>query len=67
MLIPLEVYIDFICPWCYIVKRSLDSAMAKFVERHPEVEFERSWRPFYVAPMLKTCKFNRIFSFNTTS
>jgi predicted DsbA family dithiol-disulfide isomerase len=56
MLIPLEVYIDFICPWCYIVKRSLDSAMAKFIERHPEVEFELSWRPFYVAPMLKTCK-----------
>ncbi|OAA74389.1 DSBA-like thioredoxin domain protein [Akanthomyces lecanii RCEF 1005] len=57
MLIPLEVYIDFICPWCYIEMRSLDAAMTQFVAAHPEVEFEVNWRPFYIAPMLKSsCK-----------
>ncbi|KAM3514826.1 hypothetical protein MY11210_001550 [Beauveria gryllotalpidicola] len=57
MLIPLEVYIDFICPWCYIEMRSLAAAMDRFVARHPEVEFEVDWRPFYVAPMLRaSCK-----------
>lgn len=54
MLIPLEVYIDFICPWCYIEMRSLDAAMTRFVAAHPEVEFEVSWRPFYIAPMLRS-------------
>ncbi len=54
MLIPLEVYIDFICPWCYIETRSLAAAMDRFVARHPEVEFEVHWRPFYVAPMLRS-------------
>lgn len=58
MLIPLEIYIDFLCPWCYIEKRTLESAMANFVERHPEVEFELTWKPFYVAPMLKTRKYH---------
>ncbi|KAM3428245.1 hypothetical protein MY4824_008925 [Beauveria thailandica] len=57
MLIPLEVYIDFICPWCYIEMRSLAAAMDRFVARHPEVEFEVQWRPFYIAPMLRSsCK-----------
>ncbi|XWW98729.1 hypothetical protein V2A60_006731 [Cordyceps javanica] len=54
MLIPVEVYVDFICPWCYIEMRSLEAAMDAFVARHPEVEFEIGWRPFYVAPMLKS-------------
>ncbi|OAA59502.1 DSBA-like thioredoxin domain protein [Cordyceps fumosorosea ARSEF 2679] len=53
MLIPVEVYVDFICPWCYISMRSLEAAMDAFVARHPEVEFEVHWRPFYVAPMLR--------------
>ncbi|KAJ6783732.1 hypothetical protein PWT90_10147 [Aphanocladium album] len=57
MLIPVEVYIDFICPWCYIEMRSLEAAMDKFVLAHPEVEFEVTWRPFYLAPMLRSsCK-----------
>lgn len=57
MLIPLEVYIDFLCPWCYVEMRSLEAAMDAFVALHPEVEFEVNWRPFYIVPMLKTrCK-----------
>lgn len=57
MLIPIEVYIDFICPWCYIEMRSLEAAMDQFVSQHPEVEFEVSWKPFYIAPMMKSsCK-----------
>lgn len=54
MLIPLEVYFDFICPWCYVEMRSLEAAMDQFVTQHPEVEFEVNWRPFYIAPLLKS-------------
>lgn len=53
ILIRIEVHIDTLCPWCYIQKRSLDAAMRKFQDQHPEVEFEVLWRPFYLYPMLE--------------
>lgn len=53
MLVPVEVYVDFVCPWCYLEVRSLAAAMDGFVAAHPEVEFEVRWRPFYVAPLLR--------------
>lgn len=53
MLIPLEVYVDFVCPWCYTQTRSLQDAMDRFVATHPEVEFEVTWKPFYIAPLVK--------------
>lgn len=27
----IEVYFDFICPWCLIGKRSLDTGISRFV------------------------------------
>lgn len=51
MLISMEVYIDYICPWCFIAKRTVESVMDAFVKKHPEVEFEVTWRPFYLDPL----------------
>lgn len=51
VLIPMEIYADFVCPWCFITKRALEKVMAKFTSKHPEVEFEVTWRPYYVNAM----------------
>lgn len=52
VLIRIEVHVDMLCPWCYIAKRSLDAAIKSFQTRHPAVEFEVLWRPFYLYPLL---------------
>ena len=52
ILIKIEVHVDTLCPWCYVEKRSLDAAMRQFQDKHPKVEFEVLWRPFYLYPML---------------
>jgi predicted DsbA family dithiol-disulfide isomerase len=43
--VKIEVWSDIICPWCYIGKRRLESALANF--EHP-VEIE--WRSFQLDP-----------------
>jgi predicted DsbA family dithiol-disulfide isomerase len=43
--VKIEVWSDIICPWCYIGKRRLESALASF--EHP-VEIE--WRSFQLDP-----------------
>jgi len=43
----IEVWSDVVCPWCYIGKRRLESALAKF-EHADEVEVV--WRSFELDP-----------------
>ena len=43
-----EIYADVVCPWCYIGKRRLESALAK----RPGLNVERHWRPFQLRPDL---------------
>jgi predicted DsbA family dithiol-disulfide isomerase len=43
----IEIYSDIACPWCYIGKRRLESALAKF-EHRDEVEIE--WKSFELEP-----------------
>lgn len=50
--IKLDVYADVLCPWCYIEKHTLDSVMDRFRQKHPDVEFQVTWRPFYINPLL---------------
>ena len=43
----IEIWSDIVCPWCYIGKRRLESALAEF--RHRE-ETEVVWRSFELEP-----------------
>ncbi|MCC5964830.1 MAG: DsbA family oxidoreductase [Natronohydrobacter sp.] len=45
-MIPLEIYSDPICPWCYIGKARLDRAL----ESRPDHPFEVRWHPFQLNP-----------------
>ena len=44
--IPIDVVSDTVCPWCYIGKRRLERAMARF----PSKTFEVRWHPFLLNP-----------------
>src|SRR5260370_19983749 len=43
----IEVISDAICPWCWIAKRRLDSAIAALA---PDVSASVIWRPFELNP-----------------
>ena len=40
----LDIVSDVVCPWCYIGKRRLESALALV----PDVPVEVHWRPFFL-------------------
>lgn len=42
----IDVISDTICPWCYIGKRRLESAL----RLRPQMSFEIRWRPFQLDP-----------------
>ena len=39
----IDVFFDFICPWCLIGKRHLESALRMLAATHPEVGFALQW------------------------
>ena len=43
----LEIVSDTICPWCYMGKRRLETALAALGD---EISFELRWRPFELNP-----------------
>lgn len=45
-MIPLDIFSDPICPWCYIGKAYLDKAL----QDRPDHPFEIRWRPFQLNP-----------------
>ncbi|KAG2446597.1 hypothetical protein HYH02_008582 [Chlamydomonas schloesseri] len=45
--INVEVISDTVCPWCFVGKRRLEQAMAKFADR---ADFKVTWRPYQLAP-----------------
>jgi predicted DsbA family dithiol-disulfide isomerase len=47
----IEVYSDVVCPWCFIGKRHLDSALATF-RRASGGEVAVTWRAFQLNPQL---------------
>lgn len=42
----IEVVSDYVCPWCYVGKRRLESAIAQ----RPDLAVEVSWQPFQLSP-----------------
>lgn len=54
LVVPIEVFSDTLCPWCYVEKHSLEAALRRHEARHPDVGFEVVWRSFCPNPLLKT-------------
>jgi predicted DsbA family dithiol-disulfide isomerase len=49
----IDVVSDVVCPWCYIGKRQLESAVQMLAEQHPEIEAPQvRWHPFQLNPDL---------------
>jgi predicted DsbA family dithiol-disulfide isomerase len=45
-----EVWFDFICPWCLIGKRNLDAARALLRSSDPDVELDVRWQGLQLLP-----------------
>jgi len=48
----IEIVSDTVCPWCYIGKKKLETAIAQYKERHPGSNdtFSTTWKPYYLNP-----------------
>ncbi len=55
-----EIWSDFMCPFCYIGKRKFETALAQFQHRD-KVRLE--WKSFQLAPELKTQPDKSIYQF----
>jgi predicted DsbA family dithiol-disulfide isomerase len=47
-----DVFFDFICPWCLIGKRQLEHALVQFRSRHPDVQVTTVWHGAQLLPHL---------------
>jgi len=45
-----EIFSDVVCPWCYIGKRRLDTAVANLRARGVEVDLDISYKPYQLDP-----------------
>jgi predicted DsbA family dithiol-disulfide isomerase len=45
---PIDVVSDVVCPWCYIGKRRLETALSM----RPDIAVEVRWRPFFLNPWI---------------
>lgn len=50
MVLHIDVWIDFICPWCLIGKRHLGQALADWSRRHPDVRVAVEWHSVQLIP-----------------
>jgi len=46
----IEVFFDFICPWCLIGKRNLETALRRFAELRPDVPRKVLWKSHQLLP-----------------
>jgi predicted DsbA family dithiol-disulfide isomerase len=46
----ITVVSDVVCPWCFIGKRNLDSALRMFSAKHPDIRIGVRWMPFFLNP-----------------
>lgn len=47
---PIAIVADFVCPWCFIGKRRLESAVALVRAERPDFAYSTQWRPFFLNP-----------------
>jgi predicted DsbA family dithiol-disulfide isomerase len=48
--VAIDVVSDVVCPWCYIGKRKLETALDELAARHPPQEASVRWHPFQLNP-----------------
>lgn len=48
----IDVISDVVCPWCYIGKRKLETALAELRRAEPGLEVRVRWHPFQLNPDL---------------
>lgn len=48
----IDVYFDFICPWCLIGKRQLDTAIRMLKQSDPEVSVTIAWHGVQLLPQI---------------
>ncbi|MGO4814771.1 DsbA family oxidoreductase [Cupriavidus sp. 2MCAB6] len=46
----IEVFFDFVCPWCLIGKRNLQVAASRLAEARPDVSLKLLWRSHQLLP-----------------
>ena len=56
--LPVTIYSDVICPWCYVGKRRFKTALATSAPGMPE-HLAVSWRPFELNPDMPDCGMER--------
>ena len=47
-----DIVSDVVCPWCYIGKRHLESALVQWQAQHPDAAVTVRWHPFQLNPDL---------------
>ena len=56
--LPITIYSDVICPWCYVGKRRFEAAVATPVPGMPK-QLAIAWRPFELNPDMPDCGMER--------
>lgn len=49
-MLTIDIVADIVCPWCFIGKRRLETAMALVRETHPDFVCRTRWLPFFLNP-----------------
>ncbi|KAM7207471.1 hypothetical protein V8F20_002157 [Naviculisporaceae sp. PSN 640] len=54
-----EIYGDIVCPWCYLGKKSLDTAIDTHATKYPDDVFDIVWKPFILWPTAEVSAYNK--------
>jgi predicted DsbA family dithiol-disulfide isomerase len=49
-MLTIDIVADYVCPWCFIGKRRLETALAIARRDNPDIRYETRWRPFFLNP-----------------
>lgn len=49
-MLKIDIVADIVCPWCFIGKRRLETAIAMVLRENPDFRHETRWRPFFLNP-----------------
>lgn len=49
-MVQIDIVADIVCPWCFIGKRRLETAVTKVRALRPDFTYQTNWRPFFLNP-----------------
>lgn len=49
-MLKIDIVSDLVCPWCFIGKRRLETAIAIVHQTQPGFQYDIRWRPFFLNP-----------------